>query len=426
MQVLNELRLNEDRLLLKDQIVRSPILPRMSRELERDVVVQGACEVEGAIFARNLEVQQGPLRVKGCVYTQLELHVNTDATGTAVFEKAVGSSNAIVSLAPKCRVHFLADVSAKQVKLSNCYVAANIFADEIVLDNCVVIGGVFATRSLELSDCAVGTFNSPVVRISKVVYLLFPSAFSVEKISYLPGTQLFSLTLADLGALMRGTPEADNTGKICMSIDQDEVKTVLSADGVQQILRSYSVVGKVLATGLVDYERLQNTFLISCASMGNQLLHTYDLGLSQDGTHVELTPERIAQFFFSILWGKTPVSTISGEFDLASIVNGSTPTQASPAPLAPVDITAEAAVSQVDLIAPAPEAPKTIGPQPPSEQGPLLSEPAPEQPQLSDDAMTTAPPQPEETPQAVCPACGAEIEEDCAFCENCGKSLTAR
>ena len=179
MQVLNELRLNDNRMLLKDHIVRSPILPKTSHELERDVVVQGECVVEGAVFARNLEVQQGPLRVKGCVYTQLELHVNTDATGSVVFEKAVGSSNAVVALAPRSRVHFLADVSAKQVKLSNAYVAANIFADEIVLDNCVVIGGVFATRNLELSDCVVGTFNSPVVRSSKTVYLLFPSAFSV-------------------------------------------------------------------------------------------------------------------------------------------------------------------------------------------------------------------------------------------------------
>ena len=110
-----------------------------------------------------------------------------------------------------------------------------------------------------------------------------------------------------------------------MNIEQDEVKTVLSADGVQQILRSYSVVGKVLATGLVDYDRLQNQFLISCASMGNQLLRIYDLGIGADGVSVDLTPERIAEFFFDILHGKISVSNISGEFDLASIVNGMTP-----------------------------------------------------------------------------------------------------
>jgi hypothetical protein len=429
MQVLNEIRFNDTRILLKNNLVKSSILPKMSGELERDVIVQGECEVEGAIFARNLEVQQGPLRVKGCVYTQVELHVNTDATGPVVFEKAVGSSNAVVSLAPGCRVHFLADISAKQVKLSNAYIAANIFADEIALDNCVVIGGVFATRSLELSNCVVGTFNSPVVRSSKIVYLLFPSAFSVEKMSYLPGTQLFSLTLADLGALMRGTPEAESTGKIAINIVQDEVKTVLSADGVQQILRTYSVVGKVLAAGLVDYDRLQNQFLISCASLGNQLLRTYDLGLAQDGSRVELTAERIAVFFFDILQGKIAVSTISGEFDLASIVNGFAQTPSAETPHAPVPPASEP-VEREPQSAPAEDQP--IEPQSPLEPSPEADQPAEQKSPFAEEEA--APPIETGTAQQdlqvkldeatkSCPQCGAAVEQGCAFCENCGNPI---
>lgn len=438
MQVLNELRLNDNRMLLKDHIVRSPILPKTAHELERDVVVQGDCELEGAVFARNLEIQQGSLHVKGCVFTQVELHVNSDAKGQAFFEKAVGSSNAIVSLAPGCRVHFLADVSAKQVKLSNAYVAANIFADEIVLDNCIVIGGVFATRSLELSDCVVGTFNSPVVRSAKTVYLLFPSAFSVEKMSYLPGSEFFSLTLADLGALMRGTPETDNTGKIRMNIEQDEVKTVLSADGVQQILRSYSVVGKVLATGLVDYDRLQNQFLISCASIGNQLLKIYDLGTGADGVAVELTPQRISNFFFDVLHGKIPVSTISGEFDLASIVNNLTPGLAKPVAWeAPIDVgkpaeqespqtpsaTAEERAEQAPLseealsIASVSREPEPTSPKTESTEVALAAQVTTEGTQGAADV------QPNEHAKCVCKHCGAEAEEGSAFCENCGQSL---
>ena len=432
MPALNELRLNDNRVLLKDHIVRSPILPKTAHELERDVVVQGDCEVEGAVFARNLEMQNGSLHIKGCVYTQVELHVNSDAKGKAVFDKAVGSSNAIVSLAPGCRVHFLADVSAKQVKLSNAYVAANIFADEIVLDNCVVIGGVFATRSLELSDCVLGTFNSPVVRSSKTVYLLFPSAFSVEKMSYLPGSELFSLALADLGALMRRTPESENTGKIRMNIEQDEVKTVLSADGVQQILRSYSVVGKVLATGLVDYDRLQNQFLISCASMGNQLLRVYDLGIGADGVSVDLTPERIAEFFFDILHGKISVSNISGEFDLASIVNGMTPGVAAQAlwgsggeVAEPVEESSQqpqsVEVAETNeqpapcaLIAQEQEStePKTE----PADAGPAT-------PVNAENAQRIAEATPSEAANRFCKHCGTEAEEGSAFCENCGQSL---
>jgi hypothetical protein len=432
MQVLDEIRFNDNRILLKDNLVKSPILPKISRDLERDVVVQGDCEVQGAVFARNLEVQQGPLRVKGCAYTQVELHVNTDATGTVVFEKAVGSSNAIVSLAPGCQVHFLADVSAKQVKLRNAYVAANIFADEIVLDNCVVIGGVFATRSLELSDCVVGTFNSPVVRVSKSVFLLFPSAFSVERISYLPGTELFSITLADLGALMRGTPEAENTGKIRMNIEHDEVKTVLSADGVQQILRSYSVVGKVLATGLLDYDRLQNQFLISCASMGNQLLRTYDLGLGVDGAPVELTPERISEFFFDILLGKIQVSLISGEFDLASIVSNFSQIASASTPSA---TGAGSAVPKEQEPSRTPMHEVVASTTPPSTINPLADAVENQEPQTKSAAdgptaqlgSTDAPQEGQtetiEPSKVFCSACGAEVEEGSPFCGDCGISL---
>lgn len=404
MNVLTEIRFNDNRILLKDHIVRSPILPKISHELERDVIVQGETLIEGAVFARNFEVQKGPLRVMGCLFTQLELHVNSDATGSATFEKAVGSSNAITSLAPGCRTYFCADVSAKQVKLRNAYVAANIFADEIVLEDCVVIGGVFATRSLELNDCVVGTFNSPVVRASKSVYILFPSAFSVEKMRFLPGTELFSLTLADLGALMRGAPEAENTGKIPINIVQDEVKTVLSAEGVQQVLRSYSVVGKVLAAGLVDYEKLQNRFLISCASMGNQLLRTYDLGLDRNGAPVELTTERIAEFFFSILHGNIQVSTISGDFDLASIVSGLTSPSSteelagSVTELSTPDESATAVEDQFEIAV---------------ESEPPTSEAVPGEVDASQVPTSTI--------GRSCQHCGGVVEADSVFCGDCGK-----
>ena len=278
----------------------------------------------------------------------------------------------------------------------------------------------------------VGTFNSPVVRSSKTVYLLFPSAFSVEKMSYLPGSELFSLTLADLGALMRRAPEAENTGKIRMNIEQDEVKTVLSADGVQQILRSYSVVGKVLATGLVDYERLQNQFLISCACMGNQLLRIYDLGTGPDGVSVELTPERISEFFFDILHGKISVSNISGEFDLASIVNGMTPGVATQAPWgsggeakepvedsSPQPSGAEAAetAEQPAPIAPVAQEPESAVPKTEiTDTGPVA--------QVNlEDAQTMTETQPGAAAKPVCRHCGTEAVEGSAFCENCGQSL---
>jgi len=322
MKDLVEIRFNDNRILLKDNHVLSPILPQAVAELDRDIVVQGECVIDGAVFARNLEIQQGPCRAKSAVFAHSEVHVNSDARGGVCFEKAVGAAGSIVSLAPACQLQFLSDLTAKEVRLRNAYVSGSIFADSISLEDCVVLGGVFGANTVELNNCIVGTFNAPVVRLSGTEYLLFPSAFSVEMINALPGAQMFNLALADLGALMRGADPLPSTGKIVMDIAADELKAVLTGDGTQQIVRTYSVAGKVLAADLVDFDRLQNHFLISCASLTSQLLRTYDLGQDRNGRTIELTPERVSAFFFDILDGKLEIPDLSGEFDVRGLVRG--------------------------------------------------------------------------------------------------------
>jgi len=316
---LTEIIFNESRLILEDNLVKSPILPRVTSELDRDVVIKGNCRIEGALYARNLEIQQGPLWISGAVFTQIEMHVNTDAAGAIVFDKTVGSADAVVSHALGCQLQFLADINAKQVRLRNAYIAASIFADDIVLDDCVVVGGVFASRSLELNNCMIGTFNAPTVRASGCIFLLLPSAFSVEPVAPLPGTECWNLTLADLGALMRGAAESPHSGKIEIDLKKDEQRTVLADGDVQQVVRSYSVTGKVLAADLLDMDRMQNHFLLSAAGLGTQLLQTYDLGQGADGKLVELTPDRIASFFFDILHGRIVVRTLDVRFSMAEI-----------------------------------------------------------------------------------------------------------
>jgi len=319
MKELTEIRFNENRVVLEDNLVKSPILPRVAGELERDVAVQGNCQVDGAIYARRLEVRGGPFRVSGAVYAQIELHVNADATGKVVFEKSVGSADAVVSHAAGCQLQFLADINARQVRLRNAYVAASIFADEIALEDCVVVGGVFATRNLDLNNCLVGTFNSPTVHVAQNLFLLLPSAFSVEAVSAQPGTECCNLALADLGALMRGAPPAPDSGKIKIDLQRDEQRTVLADGSTQQILRSYSVAGKVLAADLLDLDKLQNHFLLSAAGLGSQLLETYNLGLGADGKAVELTADRIADFLFDILHGRIAIQNLDAKFSLAEV-----------------------------------------------------------------------------------------------------------
>ena len=118
-------------------------------------------------------------------------------------------------------------------------------------------------------------------------------------------------------ALMRGTAEAPQSGKIRIEFQKDEQRTVLTGEESQQTLRSYSIAGKVLAVDLLDLDKLQNHFLLSSAGLGSQLLQQYDLGRDAAGKLVELTPDRISAFLFDILKGRVTPSTISATFSLA-------------------------------------------------------------------------------------------------------------
>ena len=305
MKELKEIRFNETDIMLQDNLVRGSILPEKIAELNRNIIFKGNNVVEGPVYAYRLEVREGDLEIQGSVFAQHELYVNSDAKGKIEFKKCVGSTNSVVSRASNCTLMFYSDVNAKSVSLNNAFVAGSIYADEITLENCVVIGGVFATQELNLKNSIVGTFNAPTVKISEIVHLLLPSAFSIEKISAAANSRLYNLSLADLGSLFRGQPEAPESGKIEMNLEADEVK-------------SYTVVGKVLAADLLDTDKFQNHFLLTAASLGAQLLKTYDMGIG-DGKSISLTVENIRNFFFQILTGKIQVRDMDGKFDLSQI-----------------------------------------------------------------------------------------------------------
>jgi hypothetical protein len=319
MKELKELRFNETNIQLKDNLVKGSILPEKISELGRTITIQGNTIIEGPVYAHKLEVQNGDSTVHGAVFTHLELYVNSEAAGTVSFHKSVGSANSIVSRANHCMLNFHSDINAKSVTLHNAFVAGSIYADEVILENCVVIGGVFATQSIDLINSCVGTFNTPSIKCAQTIYLLLPSAFSIEKMLIVPGTSIFNLSLADLGSLYKGLPQAVNSGKIEVNSDADELKANLTDADNQRSIRSYSVVGKVLAADLLDMDKFQNHFLLTAASLGTQLLKTYDLGMDVNGAPAVLTIEKIREFFFSILSGQKEVQTMDGKFDISDI-----------------------------------------------------------------------------------------------------------
>lgn len=319
MKELKEIRINETDVLLQDNLVRGSILPEKVSELNRNIVFKGNNVVEGPIYGHRIEIKEGGLEVQGAAFAQHELYVNSEVEGSVVFKKSVGSTNSIVSRAARCEITFCADINAKSVALHNAFVAGSIYADEVVLDGCVVIGGVFATQQADITNSIIGTFNAPVVRLSGIVQLLLPSAFSIEKLQCAPGTCLYNLSLADLGSLYRGVPQDEKSGRIVMNIDVDELKSHLADNNTQCTLRCYTVVGKVLAADLLDTDKFKNHFLLTAASLGSQLLKTYDLGVDKDGNNAVLTIENIRKFFFEVLSGRIEVQTMDGTFSINDI-----------------------------------------------------------------------------------------------------------
>ena len=315
----------EGEVLLKDNLVRSSILPHTASELDRNVTILADTVVEGAVYANKLQIESGETEIRGAVYTKLELHVDTRAKGKIIFKKSVASSDSVTSYAKECDLMFMADINAKKVRLNHAFIAGSIYADEIQLEDCVVIGGVFSTKSIDLKKCIVGTFNSNSVYLEGETYLLLPSAFCGSPVEVMADAKLFNLSLADLGAIYKGTPQMQNTGVIEMDAKTDEMKTMLSEDQKTMLVYSYSIAGKVLATDLVDIERLQNHFLIGATAMGSQILRQYDLGTDAEGKKAVIEPEKVAKMFFDILHGVVNIQQIDGTFsiqDLASKIPG--------------------------------------------------------------------------------------------------------
>jgi len=312
MKEMTEIRIGESVVGLKDNLVKTAILPKSDTELDRDLNIQGNVKMEGAVYARNLILDSGPAEFLSAVYAHNEFHIKSDAADTIIFRKALASSGSIVALLLKGKCIFGADINAASVKLKNCFVAGSIFANEIQIENTVVLGGCFASKKLTLQNVVAGTFNAPEVSAGGINYLLYPTAFSVEPMNCLPGTEFYNITLADLGALFKQETEKPNTGKIRLDIDADSQRTVLvDEQDTKTLLYSYSVASRVLVSDLLNMENLENHFLIISASLGSQILKTYSLRKEDGGKSDDLTLENISAFFFKVLKGVVQIRDLS-------------------------------------------------------------------------------------------------------------------
>ena len=313
---INDKDFGQNTITLRNNRVATSIIPRTNAELDRQVVVDSDVLVEGSVYAKFLEISNGPAEFRKAVFADKELHIKSDAKDLIYFVKSVASSQSVSSLLTNGKAIYGGDVNAPTVKMKNCMVCGSIYGTEVQLENCVVLGGVFSSRSLTITGSMVGTFNSPEVNASGVNYLLYPTAFSVEPMSFLPGTEFWNLSLADLGSLFKGEDEKPNTGKIKIDFENDTQRTVLTDEnGTQTLINSYSVASRVLVSDLINMEKMENHFLIISASLGSQILKTYSLTKSNGEKGPELNVKDIAEFFFNIVAGKVQIKEMDGKLD---------------------------------------------------------------------------------------------------------------
>lgn len=311
---INDKDFGQNTITLRNNRVATSIIPRTNAELDRQVIVDTNVLVEGSTYAKFLEISNGPVEFRKAVFADKELHIKSDATNLIYFVKSVASAQSISSLVANGRVVYGGDVNAPTVKMRNCMVCGSIYGTEIQLENCVVLGGVFSSRSLSFTNCMLGTFNSPEVNASGINYLLYPTAFSVEPMSFIPGTEFWNLSLADLGSLYKGEEEKTNTGKIRIDFENDTQRTVLTDDnGTQTLINSYSVASRVLVSDLINMEKMENHFIIISASLGNQILKTYSLTKSNGEKGPELNVIDISNFLFRVLTGRIQIQEIDGK-----------------------------------------------------------------------------------------------------------------
>ena len=325
MNTMNEIRFGDNLAVLKDNIVKTSILPQKASEMNRNIKIQGNVVIEGGVFGNTIDIENGPATFKGAVYVERELHILNEAKDAVTFEKAVASSDSVNALITSGKAVFGADINAVSVKLKNCFVAGSIFGSEIYLENSVVLGGVFGTKKLTLQNTVTGTFHSPEVNMGGINYLLYPSAFSVEPLSALPGTELYNLSLADLGALYKNEKQQKSSGKVKMDFQSDSQRTVLvdpedkTGVGASTVINSYSIASRVLAADLIDLEKLENHFLITAGSLGSQILKNYTLTKKDGSKSDELNLTNISSFFFKILSGELDIQNLDSEVSFADL-----------------------------------------------------------------------------------------------------------
>ena len=299
---------------LEDSLVTTPVLPEIGNELDRNVSVLHDVVFEGPVYGNRISVTKGPAEFKKSVYASDEIYIPSGVTGDIDFHGAVVSKKSVFIWLVSAKARFSSDINAPEVKLKNCYVAGSIFAQTVELDNCVVLGGIFA-KDVCIRNSLFGTLNTTTCVMNGLNYMIYPTSFTEQAINYDSATELWNLSIADLGALFKGDEEAPTTGRIKVNLKATEQKIVLkNEDESTKNVYSYSVASQVVIFDLIKKGTFENHFLLEAAALDSQSLKMFNLAKSNGEKSADLNTKNLSEFFFKILDGQIAVKMADASY----------------------------------------------------------------------------------------------------------------
>ena len=82
---INDKDFGQNTITLRNNRLATSIIPRTNAELDRQVVVDTDVLVEGSVYAKFLEISNGPAEFRKAVFADKELHIKSDAKDLIYF-----------------------------------------------------------------------------------------------------------------------------------------------------------------------------------------------------------------------------------------------------------------------------------------------------------------------------------------------------
>lgn len=167
--------------IVENEIISDSIMPKVKKELSRNVKLYGKTIVEGALFASELLIEGSFVYIGKSVNANDSIIIKSKDDSMLWFNSIVNAGHSImVERQGEGRVRFSNAISSQKINLSNAIVYGNIFCDDLILEDCVVLGGVFCQNKLTVKNSIMGSYDAGKITIESDSGLILPFGISDE------------------------------------------------------------------------------------------------------------------------------------------------------------------------------------------------------------------------------------------------------